>query len=114
MNTVPIWPAFIHPTLTYLADGKVAKNREIRNAVYKLLELDSDALSEMLESGEARAHNRSGWAITYMHQAGWLERVSRGSYRITSKGQQALNDYPSGINSYGQANRIFAPFVRRK
>ena len=93
MITVPIWPEFILPVLTILSDGQTRSNRDVRTASFDLLHLDEHARAEVLPSGESRAHNRAGWAITYLHRANWIERVSRGTYRITDAGRAALVEH---------------------
>lgn len=110
MITCPIWPEFVLPILQLLSDGKARTNREIRTAAFDLMGLSDEARAEMLPSGEARAHNRSGWAITYIHKAGWIERVSRGTYRIAEAGRAALQTYAQGFHDYATASAVLDQF----
>ena len=54
----------------------------------------------MLPSGYARLFdNRIGWAKTHLKKAGLIEASSRGQYRITKRGLEALSqkDYPINV-----------------
>lgn len=106
MIATPIWPEFILPALQVMSDGVVRQNRELRVACFEQMGLSPEVLSETLPSGESRAHNRAGWAITYVHRANWLERVSRGSYQITDEGRQALVTHADGFHDYASASRV--------
>lgn len=110
MSTVPIWPEFVLPVLEALADGHILPTREIRTATFDLISLDESARAEVLASGDSRAHNRAGWAITHAHKAGWIERVSRGSYRITETGREAMTAHAGGFHDYSHASKVLDPF----
>lgn len=106
MITVPIWPEFVLPVLQVLSDGQTRTSRAIRTAAFDLMTLDDEARAEVLPGGESRAHNRAGWAITHVHRADWIERVSRGSYRITEAGQAALRTHANGFHDYASAGAV--------
>lgn len=110
MITVPIWPEFVLPVLQALSDGQTRTSRAIRTATFDLMALDDEARAEVLPSGESRAHNRAGWAITHLHKADWIERVSRGSYRISEAGRAAMVTHANGFHDYKTADDILAPF----
>lgn len=110
MITVPIWPEFILPVLTCLSDGETWPVRELRAASYDALALDETARAEVLPSGESRAHNRFGWAISHIHKARWIERVIRGQYRITDDGRAALQTYAGGFHDYQLASQVLDHF----
>ena len=57
------------------------------------------ALSIKLASGkQGMFDNRVGWAKSYLKQAGLLEIVRRGVFRITVRGLQVVNDNPQPLN----------------
>lgn len=57
------------------------------------------ALSIKLASGkQGMFDNRVGWAKSYLKQAGSLEIVRRGVFRITVHGLQVVNDNPQPLN----------------
>ncbi|MEL4356467.1 MULTISPECIES: restriction endonuclease [unclassified Luteococcus] len=110
MITVPIWPEFVLPILEVLADGNTRTTREMRTAAFDRMALDEAARAEVLASGDSRAHNRAGWAITHVHKAGWIERVARGSYRLTDAGREAMNAHAGGFHDYAHASKVLDPF----
>lgn len=59
--------------------------------------LESEKL-ELLPTGrQTRMSNRIGWAVTYLHKAGLLQRIGRGEYRATEDGRALLRNAPSRI-----------------
>ena len=53
----------------------------------------------MLPSGRQTTFaNRTAWANIFLQRAGLLEKVSRGVYRITDEGRQALVEQPERID----------------
>lgn len=96
---IPDFQTLMRPGLACLEDGQVSTTRSIRETL-----ADSYALSEadrthMLPSGRARTFdNRVSWALTYLSQAGLIERPRRGHVQITAAGHQALADHPQRID----------------
>jgi restriction system protein len=109
-SIVPIWPMFVYPTLVALAEGDTLSRRELGKRAMDILNLSQEARDEALESGGSRAEGRAGWAITHLNKAGWIERPSRAHYRITADGRTWMAAHPEGINDFGSANRVFAPY----
>lgn len=65
-----------------------------------LYALSADERHEVLPSGtQPRFDNRVLWAASYLARAGLLERPSRGRYRITAKGREALRSGPERITT---------------
>jgi restriction system protein len=63
------------------------------------LRLTETDLAEMLPSGRQTTFaNRTAWANIFLQRAGLLEKVSRGVYRITDEGRQALVEQPERID----------------
>lgn len=111
MIATPIWPEFIVPILQVAADGASHRTRDLRSASFQRMGLGPEVLAEALPSGELRADNRAGWAITYIHRANWLERVSRGVYRITDEGRAALAEHEAeGFHDYAKASKVLDSF----
>ena len=53
---------------------------------------------ERLPSGtQTKYENRINWAAIYLHRAGCLERVRRGVFKITLRGQKILADRPEKV-----------------
>lgn len=96
--TMPTWDQFMVPVLRVLSDGEQRSLRAVRAETAALVGLDESQLAELLPSGQSMADNRIGWAASYLHRVGALERPRRGHYVITALGRQLLADHPSGIS----------------
>ena len=84
---VPDYQSLMLPVLQAVSDGKVHKVAEIHEAVAQSQSLSDDDLNELLPSGKQTTFvNRATWAMTYMKQAGLLERPKRAHYEIPSAG----------------------------
>ena len=65
----------------------------------KQFELTETELSIKIASGGARLFdNRVGWATSHLKQAGLIENLRRGVYRITPRGLQVLDENPQPLN----------------
>lgn len=81
----------MRPALACLEDGEVRTTRSVRETLAALYELSEADTTHMLPSGRARTFdNRVSWALTYLSQAGLIERPRRGHVQITAAGRQAL------------------------
>ena len=111
-SAVPIWPALVVPVLTVLFDGMTFHRKDVFDAASKAAGLSAEAQAETLRSGGYRYEQRMGWALSHLSKAGWIDRPSRGYYKINEAGREALKRYPNGFD-YSQAREIFAPFWPR-
>jgi len=98
MSPMPTWDGFLVYVLRYLEDGAVRALSDIRKGVADLAGLTAEQKSEPLPSGQLRAANRIGWAVSYLTRVEAMERPSRGQYRITPTGTDLLAHYPGGIS----------------
>jgi restriction system protein len=98
MNQLPKYNDLFLPVLLVMKDRQEKSIQDIAQAVIASLDLNEDLLEQRLNSGTQRViDNRIGWARTYLHKAGLIERTSRGIYRITEKGYLKLLSNPSII-----------------
>jgi restriction system protein len=95
---MPTWDQFRVYVLRYLQDGATRSIAEIRSAVVEMAELTADQRAEVLPSGQRRADNRIGWAVSFLARVDALERPARGQYRIASLGNHLLATKPNGIS----------------
>lgn len=96
---VPDYQSLMQPVLLALSDGRERSVQEIRNTVAAYLRLSEDDLRELVPSGQKPLFNdRVSWAITYMKQAGLLDRPKRGVYVITDRGADVLRRYPNRVD----------------
>lgn len=97
--TIPDFQTLMRPALAPLADGQVHRSRDTKEAMSDLFELTAEERAQMLPSGRQRTiDNRVAWALTYLSQAGLLERPSRGHLTITDSGREALTTHPERID----------------
>jgi restriction system protein len=66
-------------------------------AACQLMRLTPEQRAETIPSGKPRATDRVLWALTYLTQAGAVERPSRGRYVITERGRRLLTQHPDGF-----------------
>lgn len=97
------------PTVLRLATSE----RTISDAVLIVsdeCDLSEEERQQLIPSGgKPLIKSRVEWAVTYLVQAGVLERPRRGHFLITQRGQEVLNDPPEKLDS--QYLRRFPEFV---
>lgn len=99
MTQMPTWDGFLVYVLRYLSDGAVRGTGEIRQTVADQAALTEEQRAEQLPSGQSKADNRIGWAVSYLTRLGAIERPARARYRITPVGADLLARYPDGITA---------------
>ncbi|MFZ0593468.1 MAG: winged helix-turn-helix domain-containing protein, partial [Bryobacteraceae bacterium] len=101
------------PVLVASAKGEVRIGSVVEELADQL-NLTSQERGELLPSGKQTVFgNRVHWAKTYMAQAGLVENTRRGYFKITSRGQQAL-DAPTHIdNAFLSQFEEFQQFKKR-
>jgi restriction system protein len=88
---IPDFQTIMRPLLEHLADGAVKSNRETIDALSKQFQLTDEEIVELLPSGQQSIFtNRVAWAKAHLKKAGFLESPSRGLYKVTSRGLDAL------------------------
>ena len=97
--TIPDFQSLMRPVLAHLADGDLHRSREVRTSMADLHDLTEAERAELLPSRRQRTFdNRVGWSLTYLSQAGLVERPVRGQVRITDLGRAALASNPTRID----------------
>ncbi len=95
----PDFQSLTLPILQVAAGGGEFSLSALRSEAAKKLSLSEADLAEKIPSGkQSRYNNRSNWACIYMTEAGLLEWVRRGTYRITPRGREALAKTPVRID----------------
>jgi restriction system protein len=97
MAQMPTWDGFMIYVLRYLSDGSIRTLGEIRESVAISAGLTPEQRAETLPSGQSKAANRIGWAVSYLTRVEAIERPSRARYRTTPVGTELLGQYPGGI-----------------
>lgn len=106
---VPTWPEFIIPTLKVLNRDGDLRRRDLMHRVAEAINLSDAALEERLPSGTSRYEQRMGWTLSNIAKAAWVERPSKGIYRITPTGLEAMHEYSGGFD-YSLARQVFHPY----
>ncbi|MBQ8439062.1 MAG: restriction endonuclease [Clostridia bacterium] len=88
------------PVLLTIKDGNTYRNRDIQQKVSTLIGLTEEEMREVLPSGRQNVYkSRTNWAITYLMNAGLVERISRGVFRISAEGKTIMQAPPQKIDN---------------
>jgi restriction system protein len=96
---VPDFQSMMLPFLQLAADGEEHDLSEAADYLATHFKLSYEDRDELLPSGnQSRLDNRVGWIRTHFKNAGLIEYVRRGIFRITKRGQEVLAKKPTAIN----------------
>ena len=96
---IPDFQTIMLPLLKEISNGNEFTAKEVNSNLSKYFNLSDEELQEMLPSGKQGVFvNRVAWAKAHLKIAGLLESPKRGSFRITPKGLEVLNQNPEVIN----------------
>jgi len=88
------------PVLRVLADGEARHRRTLADTMADHFDLTADERAQMLPSGKAPViRSRTGWALSYMKQAGLVATPRRGWYQITPAGTEVISQDPKEIGN---------------
>lgn len=97
---IPDYQTLMLPLLRALGDGKPKRVKELSALLGKEFALSDDELRQLTPGGGTLLfHGRVGWAKTYLAQAGLLEQVTRGVYRISTDGSKLLAESPPRVDN---------------
>jgi restriction system protein len=97
---IPDYQTLMLPLLAVLGDRQPRHVRDLTAALGEEFRLTDDELSQLTPGGGSLLfHGRVGWAKTYLSQAGLLEQVARGVYRVSPAGLQVLQECPNRIDN---------------
>lgn len=94
---MPVWSGFLTPVLEVLSDGGTWRKRDLHVAVEDHVGLTVEQRAETLPSGQGRADNRIGWALSGLYRAQLIAKPARATFTITDAGRALLAAHPSGI-----------------
>lgn len=98
---IPNYQTLMLPLLRTLRSGNPQHVREIASSLGREFQLTEEELNQLTPGGGSlQFHGRVSWAKTYMSQAGLVEQVSRGVYRISDKGKLAIAENPERIDNH--------------
>ena len=98
--TIPTHEDAMLPVLEVLSDGLAYHRRALADAMAGRFQLTPEERAALLPSGKSPViRSRTGWALSYMKQAGLVQSPRRGWYEITDLGRQALSARPPRIDN---------------
>src|SRR5690606_33990315 len=91
---------FYHAVLRYLAQHPEGDyRRNVHEAIPDLMGLSAAQRAERLANlPHLRYRHRTGWALSMLKKAGYVDSVARGIWRITGRGRDVLARYPDGFD----------------
>jgi restriction system protein len=111
---VPDYQTLMLPVLKLVASGHETIP-ECLQPLTQAFDLTEDEVDQLLPSGKQTVlANRAHWARTYLSQAGLVEPVKRGHYRVTETGRATVNSGIKDINkTYLERFDAFQDFLQR-
>ncbi len=98
-HQLPPQGVFLHAVLRHLADHPEGDRRNnVHEAMPKLVGLTERQRMDRLASGKPRYHYRSGWGLSMLKAAGYVDSPASGIWRITSRGRELLAAHPNGFD----------------
>lgn len=98
--TIPTHEDAMLPVLRALADGSSQHRRSLSDQMAEAFGLSPEERSQMLPSGKTPViRSRTGWALSYMKQAGLVSTPRRGWYQISAAGRTVLESNPLRIDN---------------
>jgi restriction system protein len=113
---VPDYQTLMRPLLALTEDGQPHAIAGLRAVLADEFNLTREQLAERVPSGRGTLfQNRVGWAATYLHRCGLLDRPKRAHYTITERGRHVLAQHPERIDLSVLAEfQEFHEFVARR
>lgn len=91
--------------LETVAEYPQFSRRQAKDAVCQKLNLSAEERSQKTSSEVPIYESRTGWAVSWLCDAGYIARVGRGMYVITEGGKQILQEH---LNTSEFAKRVHA------
>lgn len=112
---IPNYQQAMLPVLEALADGQRKDRKALTAAVSAKFTLTDSERAAMLPSGKGTVVlSRTGWAISYLRNAGLIFSYKRGAYEITDRGRAVLAKRPPELsNDDLEEFEEFRQFMRR-
>lgn len=96
-DAMPTWEEFLVPVLQVLSDGRLRGRREMSELVAEHVGLSAEQRAEILASGQPKADNRVGWALSALALSDAIDRPRKGQYVIAERGRALLQQHPDGL-----------------
>jgi restriction system protein len=97
--SVPDFQTMMLPFLTLIKDRDEHSFSELAKKLAEHYQLSEDEINDLTPTGrQTRLMNRLYWISTYFKKAKLIEPENRGTFRITDRGIDLLNQNPSRID----------------
>ena len=91
--SAPLFKEFFKPILTFMSDGEIHTNKELREKVIQYFKLNESEINETTGSGNVkRVEDRVNWTIQYLRQSQLIQTLSRGQYQINPRGTKVFKE----------------------
>ena len=98
--TIPTFQDVMLPLLNLASEREILTVRDAKDDLASQLGLTEEERTERLPSkNQGTFHNRVAWAKTYLKEAGLLEMVKRGHFKISPLGRDTLASQPERIDT---------------
>jgi restriction system protein len=98
---IPNYQTFMAPALRALQDGQLRSRSQVCDLVAAEIGISDEDRAQLLPSRKAGVFDsRVGWALTYLVQAGLVERPRRAVNQITQRGLDTLRDHPDRVDNH--------------
>jgi restriction system protein len=106
---IPDYQALMLPVLRVAEDGEAHSVADIRVRLADEFKITAEEQAQPLPSGTGKVFiSRVAWAVQYLKQAGAIETVQRGVYRITERGRSLAKNASVTVKTLSQ----FPEFLR--
>lgn len=98
-STLPPQSAFLHAILRHLASQPAGDRRlNIHEAMPDLLQMTQAQRTERLPNLHLRYRHRSGFGLSMLKAAGYVDNPVPGTWQITNRGGELLTLHPDGFD----------------
>jgi len=82
---IPRWEDLVRPVLECACEEPIT-HRSASARVFEVIPLTAVEKQARIKSGLNKIESRTGWAMSHLTKAGFIEKVARTTYRATDKG----------------------------
>lgn len=90
--SIPTQTEMFQFVLTTMSGHAQFTRGQAKNAVCESLNLSAEEQNQRTSSGAPIYESRTSWAISWLSAAGYIKRISQGTYTITETGKQILDE----------------------
>ena len=104
-DQIPTWDKFLKPLLELAGEGPIMRRTSVQKIAEKYA-FSEEIRSSRTKSGQTHVENRSGWAMSSLVKAKFIEKhpTEKFTYLITNKGRDYLKDHKGPITDQDLKN----------